>query len=241
MSILKKIIVFIVIFILTATFIFAAVQIVNYINYGKENEEISNEIAEKIICEEDKDEGEKNIDFASLKAMNSDTVGYLKVNGTSIASAVVQSKDNDYYLYHNFKKNYNKGGWIFADYRNRFDGTDKNIVIYGHNMKNGSMFSSLKNILTKDWQETEENMYVTFITEHEVLTYKVFSVYQIEVEDYYTTTAFNNKTFQSFIDKIKSRSEKDFNADVKVENQILTLSTCADNDKYRIVLHAVKL
>ena len=108
-------------------------------------------------------------------------------------------------------------------------------------MKNGSMFSSLKNILTKDWQETEENMYVTFITEHEVLTYRVFSVYQIEVEDYYTTTAFNNKGFQKFIDKIKSRSKKNFNVEVKSEDQILTLSTCADNDKYRIVLHAVKL
>ena len=160
---LKRIIIWVITLVFAATFIFSGIQIINYINNAKENEDIAKEIAEEIseeisdkISGNNAEDDKKSVDFSSLKAMNSDTVGYLKVNGTNVESAVVQAKDNSYYLSHNFKKNYNKAGWIFADYRNQFDGTDKNIVIYGHNMKNGSMFSSLKNILTANWQEQEE-------------------------------------------------------------------------------------
>lgn len=246
---LKRIIIWVITLVFAATFIFSAIQIINYISNAKENEDIAKEIAEEIseeisdkISGNNAEDDKKSVDFSSLKAMNSDTVGYLKVNGTNVESAVVQAKDNSYYLSHNFKKNYNKAGWIFADYRNRFDGTDKNIVIYGHNMKNGSMFSSLKNILTANWQEHEENMNVILVTERGVSNYRVFSVYQIEDEDYYTTVKFDdNSSFKSFINKLKLRSQKNFNVDVKINDQILTLSTCADNNDYRIVLHAVKL
>ena len=183
-----------------------------------------------------------NVDFNSLKTRNSDVVGFLKVNGTNIESIIVQGKDNSYYLSHNFEKKSNKGGWMFADYRNKFDGSDKNIIIYGHNMRDGSMFATLKNILNREWQEKEDNKYVTFVTENENLTYEVFSVYQIEDEDYYITTDFSDDAdFEDFINKIKSRSRKDFNVEVTSEDQILTLSTCANDNKYRVVLHARKI
>ena len=65
----------------------------------------------------------------------------------------------------------------FADYKNKFDGTDKNIIIYGHNRRDGSMFYTLKNILNKEWYEKEENLKVKFITEKEETIYQVFSVY----------------------------------------------------------------
>ena len=238
---IKKAITFLILLILVAVAIFSAVKIKTYADDMNENNSILSEISD-IVDQEDNFKGEeKSLDAASLREINPDTVGYLTVNGTDIKYPVVQGKDNDYYLSHNFKKDNNRAGWIFADYRNKFDGTDKNIVIYGHNMKNGSMFSSLKNVLTTNWQDKEENMYIVFIAENAVSTYKFFSVYYIEAEDYYTTTAFNDKSFQSFVDKIKARSNKNFNVDVKSKDQILTLSTCADDDRYRIVVHAVKL
>ena len=248
MSTLKKIIMLIIMFIFVAIFIFSAIQIINYINDINENVKIMDEVFENIQEEDNNNTSENNqkhddkvsVDFASLKAMNPDTVGYLKVNGINIQDIVVQAKDNDYYLSHNFNKKYNQAGWIFADFRNRLDGTDNNIIIYGHNMKNGSMFSNLKNILTKEWQDVEENMSVTFVTEREYSIYKVFSVYQIEAENYYITTNFNGGSFSNFINKLKARSAKDFNVNVENKNQILTLSTCADNNNYRVVLHAVK-
>ena len=58
---------------------------------------------------------------------------------------VVKGSNNSFYLNHCFDKSYNSAGWIFADYRNKFDNTDKNIVIYGHNMRDGSMFGSMLN------------------------------------------------------------------------------------------------
>lgn len=119
---------------------------------------------------------------------------------------------------HSFDKSYNTAGWVFMDYKNKFDGTDNNMVIYGHNRRDGSIFGTLKNILTEDWQNNTDNFIIPFITEQEKSEYQVFSVYRIEKEDYYITTNFGtNNEFQKFIDKIKSRSVKDFNVDVKGE------------------------
>ena len=110
-----------------------------------DNSTLKSEIDELVIIEEDEESNNKfNIDFESLKKKNSDTVAYIKVNNTKIDYVVVKGKDNDYYLHHNFNKKWNVAGWVFADYHNKFDESDKNIVIYGHNMKNGSMFGTEK-------------------------------------------------------------------------------------------------
>ena len=160
----------------------------------------------------------------------------------SFETTVVKTTNNDYYLTHNFNKEYNSAGWIFADYKNKVDGTDKNLVIYGHNMRDDSMFGSLKWVINEDWYNNEDNKYITLITENETQVYEVFSVYQIEKEDYYIQTNFNTeKEFNTFAQTIKKRSKKDFNVDVNKEDNILTLSTCANNNKYRVVLHAKKI
>ena len=141
-----------------------------------------------------------------------------------------------------FNKKYNSSGWIFADYRNKFDGTDKNLIIYGHNVKDNSMFGSLKNILTKEWYDNEKNYNIKLATEEKNETYRVFSVCQIEEEDYYIQTKFkNSESFSSFIKTLQKRSIKNFNEQISAEDNILTLSTCANNNKYRIVLHAKKV
>ncbi|MGN1297056.1 MAG: class B sortase [Clostridia bacterium] len=224
-------------------FVFSGFKIIMWFLNNRENKKIAEEISQAItIDEENVEEKEKyKVDFQALKDKNSDTVGFLKVNGTNIEYTVVKGTNNSYYLKHNFNKESNSAGWIFADYKNKVDGTDKNLVIYGHNMRDDSMFGSLKNILNDDWHNEEENKYVTFITENDNSIYEVFSVYQVADEDYYITTDFKDNEFNDFIKTIKSRSKFDFGVDVNENDNILTLSTCANNNKYRVVLHAKKI
>ena len=227
--------------------IFSSIKVFNYIRDSNKNKAITDKISKSIIVEDtsDNNKNEKNnkykIDFKTLKEQNSDTIGFIKVNGTDVETVVVKGNDNNYYLSHNFEKQSNVAGWIFADYRNKLDGTDKNIIIYGHNMRNNTMFGTLKNILSKDWQENEENRFITFVTENEESTYEVFSVYQIEAEDYYIKVDFSKEGFKEYIDDMKSRSRFDFNVDVNEDDSILSLSTCANDNKYRVVLHAKKI
>ena len=236
-----KIFIFIIQIILIAVIIFSGIKIIEWIKSNKKNKDIMSEIKENVVInnETDSNNEEYKIDFAKLKQKNSDAIAWIKVNGTDIDFPVVKGTDNSYYLTHNFDKEKNKAGWIFADYRNKFDGTDKNIIIYGHNMKNGSMFASLKDVIKEEWYNNENNKYIALITENENCKYQVFSVYQIETEEYYLQTNISN--FKEFVEEIKGRSKKDFNVDIKETDSILTLSTCADNTKYRVVLHAVKI
>ena len=151
---LKSAFLIIMIIICIAGCIFSAYKIIFWKHSDIENTNIQKDLVEniKIIEENSTNETEEikyEIDFESLKKQNSDTVAYLKVNNTKIDYVVVKAKDNKYYLTHNFKKKGNAAGWVFADYHNKFDGKDRNIVIYGHNMKNGSMFGTLKKTMTK--------------------------------------------------------------------------------------------
>lgn len=239
----RKILVTIILLFFISMMIFSGIKILNWIKENKQNKDIIEDIAESVTIDEELDNIDKyNVDFESLKRTNSDIIAWIKVNGTDIEYPVVKTTNNDYYMNHSFDKSYNGAGWVFMDYKDKFDGTDKNMVIYAHNRRDGSMFGTLKNILTEEWQNNEENYIIPFITENEKAEYQVFSVYRIEKEDYYITTNFGSDTeFQKFIDKIKSRSVKDFGVEVSIEDQILTLSTCADNNKYRVVLHAKKI
>jgi len=217
--------------------IISSIEIIKWYKENKRNQKIQEKISEAVIINEE----ETLIDFNKLKEINKDTVGWLKVNGTDIEYVVVKANDNSYYLDHNVENEYNKAGWIFADYKNKLDGTDKNIVIYGHNRRDGSMFASLKNILKEEWYSNPENRKIIFITENEASIYEVFSIYQIEAEDYYITTDFKNEEFLEYIQTVKNRSIKDFNIEVNEEDNILTLSTCGNDNDYRVVLHAKKI
>lgn len=237
----NKILITLIQIVLIVVIIFSGIKIIEWIKSNKKNKDIMSEIKENVVInnEMDSNNEEYKIDFVKLKQKNSDAIAWIKVKGTDIDFPVVKGTDNSYYLTHNFDKEKNKAGWIFADYRNKFDGTDKNIIIYGHNMKNGSMFASLKDVIKEEWYNNENNKYIALITENENCKYQVFSVYQIETEEYYLQTNISN--FKEFVEKIKGRSKKDFNVDIKETDSILTLSTCADNTKYRVVLHAVKV
>jgi sortase B len=237
----KNIIIPILLLIFISIMIFTGIMIFNWLKENKDSNDIIEDIQDSISINDNIDTVDKyNVDFDSLKQKNSDTIAWFKVNGTSIEYPIVKTTNNDFYMTHSFDKSYNSAGWVFMDYKDKFDGTDNNMVIYAHNRRDGSLFGTLKNILTEEWQNNEENFIIPFITENEKAEYQVFSVYKIEKEYYITTNFGADNEFQKFIDTIKSRSIKDFNVDVSTEDHILTLSTCADNNKYRIVLHAKK-
>ena len=242
----KKAILNLVIYImLLSILLYSGIKIYKWYKDKTNNNKIAEQIKDTVIVEEkneDENKKEYKIDFDKLKEQNNETVAWIKVNNTNIEYPVVKTNNNSFYLNHSFDKSQNSAGWIFADYRNKFDNTDKNIVIYGHNMRDDSMFGSLKNILNSDWYDNEENTNITLYTENEKCIYKVFSIYKIESEDYYITTEFeNDKKFEQFVNTIKKRSIKDFSVDVSKDDNILTLSTCANNNKYRVVLHAKKI
>lgn len=238
-----KIIISIIQLIFIVVLIYSLINIFLWYKSNKANKQVMEEVSQtiEIVKEDGEDDKKYKINFEELKSKNSDTVAWLKVENTNIEFPVVKANDNSYYLTHNFNKEDNSAGWIFADYKNKFNGKDKNIVIYGHNMRDNSMFGSLKNVIKEEWYNNENNKYIILATENEYSVYEVFSVYKIEKEDYYIKTDFNSdKEFEEFLQKVKERSIKNFNIDISKENSILTLSTCANNNKYRVVLHAVK-
>ncbi len=242
----KKAILNLVIYImLLSILLYSGIKIYKWYKDKTNNSKIAEQIRDTVIVEEkneDENKKEYKIDFNKLKDQNNETVAWIKVNNTNVEYPVVKGTNNSFYLNHSFDKSNNSAGWIFADYRNKFDNTDKNIVIYGHNMKDNSMFGSLKNILNSDWYDNEENTNITLYTENEKCIYKVFSIYKIESEDYYIKTEFSDdNNFEQFVNTIKKRSIKEFNTDVSKDDNILTLSTCANNNKYRVVLHAKKI
>lgn len=242
----KKILSNVLLIIFSMGIVMSIYKIIEWSKNNKKTSEIITELNNIVTIKEEESltETEKyDIDFEKLKNINSDTVGWLKVEGTDIKYPVVQGTDNSFYLKHTFDKTYNAAGWIFADYTNQFgENRDKNTVIYGHNRKDGSMFHTLKNVLEPEWYESEEDRNVIFITENEKIIYKPFSAYEIEQELYYVTTKFSsNKEYEKFINTLKSRSNVDFGEEVSTDDEILTLSTCANNSKYRIVLHAKRV
>lgn len=233
----KKIILLIFILICLILFVYSLLKIINWKKDVDNNKDIIKVIKENIIINED--DNVYKIDFKLLKEQNLDTVAYLKVNGTNIEYIVVKGNDNDYYLKHNFNKEYNVAGWIFADYHNKFDETDKNLIIYGHNTKDGSMFGSLKNVLERNWQENKNNLEIVLITEKGEYKYQVFSTYIITPEDYYINTIFkNDEEYINFLNIIKSRSIYDYKEELNVNDKILTLSSCIGDGSKRVVLHA---
>lgn len=179
------------------------------------------------------------IDLSSLKEKNNDTVAYIKVNGTTINYPVVQSKDNEYYLKHSFDKSYNEAGWIFLDYRNDITTLNKNNIIYGHNMLNHTMFSTLTKMLDKEFFNDDNNKYINLTTENKSTIWKIFSLYVTNPDTYYMSIAFSSKSEnETFLNNLKNKSIYDFNEDLNSNDKILTLSTCTNLNTKRLVVHA---
>lgn len=234
-----KIVYYILLVLFLSAFIYSSYRIIEWKKNNNKNKKINEVLHEYINTDNDE---KYKIDFDKLNELNSDTVAYLKVNNTNIDYVVVKGKDNEYYLTHNFNKENNKSGWIFMDYNNKLDGEDKNIVIYGHNTVDKSMFGSLKYVLDSSWYKNDDNHIVLLVTKDGTYEYEVFSTYKVDNEEYYITTNFSTDIeFKNFIKTIKSRSKYNYGVDVNENDHILTLSTCSNNGTKRVVLHAKRI
>lgn len=179
-----------------------------------------------------------DVDLTELKKKNSDTIGWINVNNTNINYPIVHYTDNDYYLHHSYDKTNNEAGWIYLDYRNNKEFTDKNNIIYGHYRKDMTMFATLLNALEYSWYTNKDNHIIRISTEKENTLWQIISVYKIPVESYYIKVEFpTDNSYEEFLNTIIKRSIHNFNTEINIKDKILTLSTCYSND-IRMVVHA---
>ncbi|MBR5669867.1 class B sortase, partial [Candidatus Saccharibacteria bacterium] len=89
-----------------------------------------------------------DVDYSELRKINNEVAGWVQVKGTNINYPFVSNGNNDYYLTHSFDKSYSRAGWVFSDFRNKLDGTDKNTILYAHGRYDETMFGTLRNILS---------------------------------------------------------------------------------------------
>ena len=177
--------------------------------------------------------------FEKLKEINNDTVGWLTVNNTKIDYPVVQSTDNDYYLYRDYDKNKNRHGWIYMDYRNNIEDLSDNTIIFGHNLANQKMFGTLRYVTNPSWYKKSSNQIITFNTTKANMKWQIISIYKIPVtNDYLVANFASSEDKLNFLDMITQRSIYDFNATYDENTKIITLSTCSNGSKDRLVVHA---
>ena len=179
------------------------------------------------------------VNFTNLLSKNNDTIGFINVKNTLINYPVVQGRDNNYYLKHSYDKKLNSGGWVFMDYRNNISELSDNTIIYGHARINGTIFGSLKNVLTSSWQNNRDNYALYFSTINENMLFQIFSIYTIKAESYYIMSNFNNNIEkEKWILTMQNRNIAPINVEVNINDKILTLSTCQNHIGDRIVVHA---
>lgn len=212
------------------------------VNSLLKNSEVIQNVKEEEIKQDnplEEDDYEKvKINFDYLKGINSDTVAWLEVEDTNINYPVVQTADNKYYLKHSYEKDKNSNGWVFADYRNKVDGSDTNLIIYGHNRINGTMFGTLKKAISEKWVNSKTSHIIKLTTKDYVLRYQIFSSYTIKEEGFYLRTSFKSLDYDQFISTLTTRSKYDYHVDATNTDKILTLSTCSTSNSKRVVVHA---
>lgn len=185
-----------------------------------------------------KDTGLISADFEDLTEINSDTAGWIQVNGTNIDYPYVHTGDNKYYLTHSFNGTTNEAGWVFLDFRNNPMLSHKNNILYAHGRFDGAMFGTLKNILSTNWVKDPNNYIVKLSTKYENTLWQIFSIYTIPTTSDYLKIEFeNDDDFLEFGKKLMKRSNFNFNTSITKDDKILTLSTCY-NKKEKVVLHA---
>lgn len=175
-------------------------------------------------------------DSQQLKEINNDYIGWLSVDGTNINYPVVLGQDNDFYLTHNFYKEEDRAGAIFMDYRNSGDLLDFHTIIYGHNMKDKSMFANLGEVLDETFSEARR---IRFEFENQTYEWEIFSAYVTRDTDWMDVDFQSDRDSEKFIQSITSKSSRAFSSEFTENNQIITLATCTNHTTdERVVVHA---
>lgn len=251
----------IVLIIAVLVFIYAAWQLISiFLEYKKgedEYQELEQYVAEEAPepesigitagIEAEIDTGREEItqtlsraSFDELKAINSDIVAWLEFETVDINYPVVHTTDNEYYLTHTVKNTRNNSGAIFVETTNSPDFQDENTFVYGHSMKNGSMFGQLKKY--KDESFYQEHQFFWIYTPQGDYMYQIFSCHEAEADSETYTNGFGSvDNYGEYLQKMKDLSLYETNVAVTTEDKIVTLSTCTKDKEVRFVVHAKRL
>ena len=237
-----------------AVFCYAAFNLYHiYTEYKKGTDEY-NQIEEMAVTERDADSAEVagpsaqikppiEVDFDKLKSVNEDVVGWIYVDALpDISYPIVKGKDNQTYLHQTYEKNYNFAGTIFVDYENSGDFRDCNTLVYGHNMKNGSMFGHLKKFREDD-KLYKQDKYFWILTPERNYRYEIITAYTTGVNsDTYTLFKGPGEEFEKYLETIKGYSEiQTDDTDLTIKDRIVTLSTCTGNESTRFVVQGKRV
>lgn len=182
------------------------------------------------------------VDFASLQEINPDVKGWLYIEAIDVSYPIVQGTDNDEYLHTTYEGKSNYAGSIFVDYQNSGDFSDCNTIVYGHNMKNQSMFGKLK--LIKEKEKYKDSIYFWILTPDGDYKYQMFSAYYTDaVSDSYTLFSGPGEEFTQYLSVMSQRSQIPLEVPaMDQDSRIVTLSTCAARDSsQRFVVQGVRI
>lgn len=182
------------------------------------------------------------VDFDQLAKTNKDVCGWLYAEAVpDINYPVVQASDNEYYLHRTFEKKENFAGTLFIDCDNSSDFDNCNTIIYGHNMKNGSMFGQLKKY--KEQETYEKSKYIWILTPEKDYKYEIISAYvaPIRSETYMLIKGpcEEQKEYAEHMLALSEIETGDHSFDIR--DKLLTLSTCTGDESTRYVVQAVRI
>ena len=178
------------------------------------------------------------VDFAALQAINSDVVGWIYIPDTNVNYPILQGKNNDQYIYHLMTGEYNSAGSIFLEAGIARDFSAKNSVIYGHNMKNGTMFAGITGYKSQEFYDAHPT--AMLLTPEGNYYVHIFSGYVTDIWGDAWDSGFSEDSFRQWLNKRERQSY--FTSDVipTQQDRILTFSTCTyETDDARFVVHGV--
>jgi len=186
-------------------------------------------------------------EYIEVSALNPDMVGWIQLEGTKLDYPVMQTpNDPEYYLHKDFYGNYSSHGCIFAEEFCNIDLPSDNITIYGHNMKDGSMFGILRNYRSKSYWENHR--YIYFDTLYERHTYEIFAVFTTTATKgkgfayHQFVDADNQEEYHKFITECQSAALYDTGITPHYGDKLITLSTCEYTQKNgRLVVVAKRI
>lgn len=222
----------ILILVFTGIFIFSAFQIYQKLKEYEEGSSVYTDAKQYVSIEEPEGgsgEPEDNwpvVDFSALAETNSDIVAWIYIEGTEINYPIVQGTDNQYYLKHLFNNKWNSSGCIFLDSRNKSDFSNRHSIIYGHHMKNGTMFSGLTDYKEQEFYNAHPD--ILLMTSKQNIRVELFAGYVADVKDDAWKINFGSDTeFNEWLSEAKERSCFESKIAPVVTDRIVTFSTCS--------------
>lgn len=172
-----------------------------------------------------------------LLSINPEGIGYIYIPSIDIRLPLVQGTDNDYYLEHTFDGTENNSGCLFEDYRITGGLSAGNVIIYGHNLKNNSMFAPLLKYQDEAFYFSDNNDTFLIYTEDKLKQYRIFSVYVSDsISDTYSFNFGSQAALQKYANTMKAKSIYDTGVDVDNISQVITLSTCTNDTTRRVIV-----